>query len=199
MLKEEGLLNEEAEKEMIASYDFTTLTASNKSVIKFKDMDHNIVSKIIPLFAHYTVWPVILWPLIDLVKNDEKNGEFTKLLWSKINTITYFKKYKEWPEKHTFYKATKELESDYDFNNKTANEFVKLLIDNWGENFKEKIKEMLSLIKKWNLKPEFPIPQNEEELRSFLGVNKTSVDEKRKMRQRLRAIAKEDSVVYETI
>ena len=115
---------------------------------------------------------------------------------SKIIVITYFKKYKEWPEKHTFFKATKELESDYDFNNKTANEFVKLLIDNWGENFKEKIKEKLSLIKKGNLKPEFPIPENEEELRSFLGINKITVDEQRKTRQRLRAIAKEDSGVY---
>ncbi len=196
MLKEEGLLNEEAEKEIISGYDFTTLTSNNKSIIKFKDMDNNITSKITPLFANYVIWPVILWPLIDLIKNEEKNGEFTKLLWSKINAITYFKKYNEWPEKHKFFKTTKELESDYDLNNKTANEFVKLLIDNWGENFKEKIKEKLSLIKKGSLKPEFPISENEEELRSFLGINKITVDEQRKTRQKLRTIAKEDSAVY---
>ena len=78
------------------------------------------------------------------------NEKFTKLLWSKINAITYFKKYKKWPEKHTFFKATKELESEYDLNNKVANEFVKLLINNWGENFKEEINEKLSLIKEGN-------------------------------------------------
>ena len=64
------------------------------------------------------------------------------------------------------------------------------------ENFKEKIKEKLSLIKKGNLKPEFPIPENEEELRSFVGINKITVDEQRKTRQRLRIIAKKDSAVY---
>ena len=159
-------------------------------------MDKNKISKIVPLFANYITWPVILWPLIDLIKNEEKNGEFTKLLWSKINAITYFKKYKEWPEKHTFFKATKELESEYDLNNKVANEFVKLLINNWEENFKEEINEKLSLIKEGNLKPDFPIPENEEELRSFLGINKITVDEQRKTRQKLRNIAKEDSALY---
>ena len=94
MLKEEGLLNEEAEREILSGYDFTTLTANDKSVIRFKDMNYNIISKITPLFANYTTWPVILWPLIDLIKNEENNGEFTKLLCSKINAITYFKKFK---------------------------------------------------------------------------------------------------------
>ena len=46
MLKEEGLLDEEAEKEIISGYDFTTLTGNDKSVVKFKDMDHNIINKI---------------------------------------------------------------------------------------------------------------------------------------------------------
>ena len=33
MLKEEGLLNEEAEKEIMLNYDFTSLTTNDKSVI----------------------------------------------------------------------------------------------------------------------------------------------------------------------
>ena len=100
---------------------------------------------------------------------------------------------------HTFFKVTKELESDYDLNNKAANEFVKLLIDNWGENFKEKIKEKLFLIKNGKLKPEFPIPENKEVLKSYLGIEKTSVDKRREIRQRLRTIANEDSAVYGNI
>jgi len=64
------------------------------------------------------------------------------------------------------------------------------------ENFKEEINEKLSLIKEGNLKPDFPIPENEEELRSFLGINKITDDEQRKTRQRLRNIAKEDSAHY---
>ena len=107
MLKEEGLLNEEAEKEIISGYDFTTLTSNDKSIIKFKDMDNNVISKITPLFANYITWPVILWPLIDLIKNDEKNGEFTKLLWSKINTITYLKNTKNGQKNIRFLKQRK--------------------------------------------------------------------------------------------
>ena len=87
-------------------------------------------------------------------------------------------------------------QEESDLSNKEANKFVKHLIDNWGENFKEKIKEKLFLIKNGKLKPEFPIPENKEELKSYLGIEKTSVDERREIRQRLRTIAKEDSSVY---
>ena len=62
--------------------------------------------------------------------------------------------------------------------------------------------EKILLIKNGSLKPEFPIPDNDEELISFLGVNKVTNDEEsreesRNVRKRLRKIAKDDAVVYE--
>ena len=82
------------------------------------------------------------------------------------------------------------------FNDKNVDEFVKLLIKNWGENFKEEIEKILSSIKNGSLKPEFPIPENKDELKHFLGIQKTSEEQKREIRQKLRTIAKEDSAVY---
>ena len=78
---------------------------------------------------------------------------------------------------------------------------MKLLIENWGDSFKEQILEKILLIKNGSLKPEFPIPDNDEELISFLGVNKVTNDEEsreesRNVRKRLRKIAKDDAVVY---
>ena len=198
MLIKEGLLNEEAEKEILTKYDFTSLTTNNKSAIKFLEMDTNIISKLAPLFGIYITWPVILWPLIDLVKNDEENGEFILLLWDKLKDVTYFKRYNEWPEKSVFFNATNELESKYDLNDKVANEFVKLLISSWGENFKEEINEKLLLIKEGSLKPNFPIPENDDELKSFVGVNKITDDEHRVMRKRLRNIAETSSALYKS-
>ena len=90
----------------------------------------------------------------------------------------------------------KEQEFDCNLSNKEANKFVKHLIDNWGENFKEKIKEKLFLIKNGKLKPEFPIPENKEVLKPYLGIEKTSVNKRREIRQRLRTIAREDTSVY---
>ena len=46
------------------------------------------------------------------------------------------------------------------------------------------------------LKPEFPIPEDEEELKIFLGIQKFSSKQKRDLRQELRDIAKKDSEAY---
>ena len=76
---------------------------------------------------------------------------------------------------------------------------MKLLMENWGEDFIERINEMLFSIEKGVLKPEFPVPENEEDLKHFLGIEKTSEEEKRQIRQKLRIIAQEDSSVYGSI
>ena len=94
-------------------------------------------------------------------------------------------------------KANSDQSNIYKFDDAEVNEFVKLLIENWGEELKEQILEKILLIKNGSLKPEFPIPDNDEELISFLGVNKVTNDEEsRNVRKRLRKIAKDDAVVY---
>ena len=199
MLIEKGLLNEENEKELVKGYDFNSLT-DHKSVLEFRsidtDLNSNILNRMSLLFVNYIVWPVRLWPLIDLIKNAKENERFIDLLWSKINTITYFKKFKTWSGNNEIVKPETMKEYNYKFNDKNVEEFVKLLIKNWGENFKDEIEKMLLSIEDGNLEPEFPVPENEDELKHFLGIQKTSDKQKREIRQQLRMIAKEDSAVY---
>jgi len=199
MLINKGLLNEKNEKELVKGYDFNSLT-DYKSVLEFRsidtDLNSNILNRISLLFINYIVWPVKLWPLIDLIKNAKKIDGFRDCLWIKIHAVTYFKKFKKWPENDKIVKVEKVEEYNCTFNDKNVDEFVKLLIKNWGENFKEEIEKILSSIKNGSLKPEFPIPENKDELKHFLGIQKTSEEQKREIRQKLRTIAKEDSAVY---
>ena len=46
------------------------------------------------------------------------------------------------------------------------------------------------------LEPEFPIPENDQSLKFFLGIEKITEEQKRMIRQELRDIAKEDSEAY---
>jgi len=196
MLIEKGMFNKEKEKELLKGYDFNTLT-EKKSVLLFRgNINNDVLIKISYLFGNYVTWPVKLWPLIDLIKNEKKNNEFVNLLWDKINAITYFKRFKKWPKKNNTTKLTKTQERIYKFDNKEANEFAKFLIENWGDSLKEKILEKILLIKNGSLKPDFPIPEKENELKNFLGIKKISDDKSRDMRKKLRQIAKEDSAVY---
>ena len=197
MLKEKKMLNEDNEKELLQGYDFNTLASGGKSALTFRDMDDNVLTKMNFLFANYTVWPVTLWPLLDLIRHGKEDAKFIELLWGKINAITYFKKFKEWPLKHKFPPAPKEDLKKYEFSVEKANDLVKLLIQNWGEEFREKFLEKITLIKEGTLRPEFPIPEEYNELKKFLGVEKTTTEEKRDIRLKLRKIAKEDTAVYE--
>ena len=197
MLKEKKMLNEDNEKELLQGYDFNTLASGGKSALTFRDMDDDVLTKMNFLFANYTVWPVTLWPLLDLIRHGKEDSKFTDLLWGRINAITYFKKFKEWPLKHKFPEASKEDLNKYEFSLDKVNDFVKLLIQNWGDDFREKFLEKIMLIKDGKLKPEFPIPEEYDELKKFLGVEKTTTEEKRDIRLKLRKIAKEDTAVYE--
>ena len=197
MLKEEGMLNEENEKKLLQGYDFNTLASGGKSILHFRDMDDEVLTKMNFLFANYTVWPVKLWPLIDLIRHGSKNDRFVELLWNKINHITYFKKFKEWPKKHKAANSTKALEKKYVFDNKKENEFIKLLMENWGKDFREDILAKILLINNGVMKPEFPIPEKHDELKKFLGIEKISTQEKRSIRLKLRSIAKENNASYE--
>jgi len=197
MLKEEGLFSEKNEKELMKDYDYNTLITGTKSAVLFRDMNDNILNKLDYLFVNYTDWPVKLWPLIDIIKNSEKLDKFTNLLWNKMNDITYYKKFNRWTTKKTSVVKTNSTQSNtYKFDDAEVDEFVKLLIENWGEEFKEQILEKILLIKNGELKPEFPIPDNNKELMNFLNVKEVSDEKHRDVRKKLRRIADDKTNDY---
>ena len=74
--------------------------------------------------------------------------------------------------------------------------FTKLLLERWGEKYRNEIDLILSKIEKNLLTAEFPIPEEEKELERFVGIENYTEKEKRELRQELRNIAKEDSEAY---
>ena len=199
MLIEKGLLNEEKEKELLKGYDLNSLT-DYQSVLDFDSIDTDLNSKklnrISLLFGAYIVWPVKLWPLIDMIKNSNKKDRFIDILWKKINHVTYFKKFKQWPQDCRASEYLSEKKFNYQFEDKNTDEFYSLLVAIWGKEFIHEINEKLNLIKNNILKPEFPIPEDDEELKVFLGIQKFSEKQNRDLRQELRNIAKKDSEAY---
>ena len=198
MLIERGLLNEDREKEIVKGYDFNSLV-DYKSVLDFSsfdtDLDGRKLSKINKLFISYIVWPVKLWPLIDLIRNSIKDDEFINYLWKKVIDVTYFMKFNEWSKQEET-KNHKLLELKYEFQDQKANEFCKYLLQSWGESYLKIIEEKLNLIQNQELLPEFPVPENEEDLKKFIGIEKFTKEENRLLRQELREIANKDSELY---
>ena len=93
-------------------------------------------------------------------------------------------------------KANSDQSNIYKFDDAEVDEFVKLLIENWGEKFKEQILKKILLIKNGELKPEFPIPDNDKELMSFLNVKDVSNEENRNIRKKLRRMADDKTNDY---
>ena len=199
MLIEKGWLNEEREKEITKGYDFNSLT-DHKSVLEFDqidtDLNGKLLNRISKLFLTYIVWPVKLWPLLDVIKNCEKdNDEFINHLGQKLNEVTYFSKFNEWPNELSNNDKKVNI-INYNFNDKTANQFSKLLLERWGSKFRDEIDLLLTKIQKNIVSAEFPIPEDEKELEKFVGIESYSEKEKRELRQELRNIAKRDSEAY---
>ena len=93
-------------------------------------------------------------------------------------------------------KENYDLSSTYKFDDVEVDKFIKLLIESWGEEFKEQILEKILLIKNGKLKPEFPIPDNDKELKSFLNVTEASDEENRNIRKKLRRLADDKANDY---
>ncbi len=199
MLIEKGLLKEDKEKELLKGYDLNSLT-DYQSVLDFNsidtDLNAEILNKLSLLFGTYVIWPVKLWPLIDLIKNNNKENKFINILWEKINEVTYYKKFNQWP-KNTEIKSNNLNKDIYNFEDEKANEFGNYLVSIWNnDTYSEKFHELLNDIEKNLLEPEFPIPENDQSLKFFLGIEKITEEQKRMIRQELRDIAKEDSEAY---
>ena len=131
-----------------------------------------------------------LWPLLDVIKNCEKdNDEFINHLGQKLNEVTYFIKFNEWPNELLSNDKKVNIIS-YNFNDKTANKFSKLLLERWGSKFRDEIDLLLTKIQKNIVSAEFPIPEDEKELEKFVGIESYSEKEK-KLRQELKTLLKE--------
>tara|TARA_B100000579_G_C22839532_1_gene860664 strand:+ start:660 stop:2516 length:1857 start_codon:yes stop_codon:yes gene_type:complete len=198
MLIEKGLLKEDKEKELLKGYDLNSLT-DYQSVLDFNaidtDLNAEILNKFSLLFGNYVIWPVKLWPLIDLIKNTDEDDSFVNLLWKKVNDVTYFKKFKQWPPNSQISKDYLE-KNTYELDDAKANNFCNLLISIWGDEYNKRIREILSEIESNLLNPEFPIPEDDQGLKYFLGIEKITEEQKRIIRQELRDIAKKDSEAY---
>ena len=99
-----------------------------------------------------------------MIKNSTNNDNFVNYLWKNIHDVTYYKKFKEWPQKKND-SFKKNMIYDFDLKDQKANNFGKLLIENWGEEFETEIKEKFKLIEDKILLPEFSIPENDDEVR----------------------------------
>ena len=198
MLIEKGLLNESKEKELLKGYDLNSLT-DYQSVLDFDAIDTDLnsenLNKLSLLFGTYIVWPVTLWPLIDLIRNSSKSNQFIDVLWTKLNDVTYYKKFNQWPPDCKISEISNNKYS-YNFDDPNTNDFGALLLSVWGKDFLKEINEKFLQIETDELKPEFPIPEDDEELKYFLGIEKLSEKQKREIRTELRDIAKEDSQEY---
>ena len=84
----------------------------------------------------------------------------------------------------------------YELDDAKANNFCNLLISIWGDEYNKRIREILSEIESNLLNPEFPIPEDDQGLKYFLGIEKITEEQKRIIRQELRDIAKKDSEAY---
>ena len=199
MLIEKGLLKEEKEKELLKGYDLNSLT-DYKSVLDFEsidtDLNAEILNKLSLLFGTYVIWPVKLWPLIDIIKNSKvKDDKFVSLLWEKINDVTYYKKFNKWPINFNNFNHSMQR-GLYEFENMDANEFGDILLSIWGNKEIEEINNLLEKIQNNILIPDFPVPEDDAGLKHFLGIEKITEEQKRVIRQELRDIAKKDSEVY---
>ena len=151
MLIEKGLLKEDKEKELLKGYDLNSLT-DYQSVLDFNsidtDLNAEILNKLSLLFGTYVIWPVKLWPLIDLIKNNNKENKFINILWEKINEVTYYKKFNQWP-KNTEIKSNNLNKDIYNFEDEKANEFGNYLVSIWNnDTYSEKFHELLNDIEK---------------------------------------------------
>lgn len=205
MMLREGWMTDDFDLTDLADYDFNTFTAANRSVVRFKDMDSQMINRLWLLFASYVVWPVQLFPLIDHVKNG-KDDDFSRCLFTNIQRVSYFKKYGEWPFKaggassvdhnaHLFADKREHHGKEFSFDNPLVCDFVDLLVDNWiGDGF-EQMNTMLRTIASGSLTPQFAIPITSEGLMEWLDIE---LDEAalKETRADLRKIAKSDSAQY---
>lgn len=191
MMVEQGWMGEDFDYASMGKnrYDYNTFTSGNRTVVKLKDMDAALLTKIWTLFPMYCAVPARLFPLIDYVKNSN-NDDFAAELYKNLQTITYHRKFGSWP--HDV--QVRDLEA-LDFGLETAEEFAGMLVRHWqGDNI-DRVIAMLRDIAAGQLVAEFPIPEEKETLNNWLA-GQLNEDQLRQTRAELRTIAKNNISDY---
>jgi anaerobic magnesium-protoporphyrin IX monomethyl ester cyclase len=204
MMVEQGWMGDDFELRNLQDegYDFTSLTSHGRSVVRFKDMDNELVTRLCMLFATYSYWPVKLHPLIDYVKKN--NDDFSVNLLKNIQRTTYYKKFGELPKSDTSsvkplpMETQKVLSIVGQLSEPLAVEFSTLLAKLWVGNDLDRVSSMLNLIIAGELSPEINIPEEPEELAEWLDVSMEDDVVQRLVRSKLRSIAKENRATYQS-
>lgn len=201
MMITKNLLDNDFDLKDLKDYDFNTFTAGNRSVVKFKDMDSKLLNRIWMLFSSYCFWPVKYFPLIDYVKDN--NNSFALTLLFNIQRMTYFKKFGEWPpddeenmEATPASHAGELMPKASIFPIEESAEFAQLLMQYWRGEDHEKLVGLLEDIARGELKPQFPLPTNDEELAVWLDIDLDGKDSLRQIRADYRHIAQSKGKAY---
>ena len=164
-------------------------------------MDSRLINRLWLLFAVYTYYPTKLFPLIDYVKNNDKDLALTLL--SNLQRLTYFKKFGELPiedEKIQINPSQKDIQDALkvlpQFQEEKVAEFSRLLVTNWLGNGLGKLLELLKDIFSSLLQPEFPLPENNLELAQWVEADLSEDESLRQLRSEMRELAKTSSEIY---
>jgi len=204
MMVRENLMEEDFDLRNMKNYDFTTLTAGVGSVVKFKDMDGEVLNRLRILFSSYVYWPISLFPLMDIFKNNE--NAFSVTLLNNIQMVTYFKKFGLWPKslpknedkKPSSVEIELALKVIQTLNDPIAVDFSSLLIEEWrGEGMSE-LTVIFEEIANGDRVPDFPLSEDPEELASWLSLNISDSNVLRKTRSDIRALARKNREKYST-
>ena len=203
----EGWMGDDFDLTDLADYDFNTFVAGNRSVVRFKDMDNRTLNRLWKTFSVYALWPIKLYPLIDHIKNND--GEFVDCLFSNIRRVSYLKRFGEWPpavdgSEHGHVWSTGEPAARPEgspsltvhFDDPEAEEFARLLVENWVGTGFETMLSLLEAIGAGTLAPEFEIPSDEDELVAWLEMDLRDESVLRETRKEMRDIAKVYAATY---
>ena len=173
-------------------------------MVKFKDMDGEVLNRLRILFSSYVYWPISLFPLMDIFKNNE--NAFSVTLLNNIQMVTYFKKFGLWPKslpknedkKPSSVEIELALKVIQTLNDPIAVDFSSLLIEEWrGEGMSE-LTVIFEEIANGDRVPDFPLSEDPEELASWLSLNISDSNVLRKTRSDIRALARKNREKYST-
>jgi hypothetical protein len=200
MMVKQGWMGDDFDFNTLKDYDFTTFTDYDRSVVRFKDMDNKLMTRLACLFTTYSYWPVKLYPLIDYVKRND--DDFAAILFENLQRLTYYKKFSEFPPEETVstkppsIEIEEALQAGSLLDEPIAVEFVTLLAELWVGKGLDRLTSILSLIVTGELKPEISIPEDPEELTEWLDVSVEDDVVRRQIRSKSRNIAKKNSTTY---
>jgi radical SAM superfamily enzyme YgiQ (UPF0313 family) len=195
MMINEGWMDEDFDLRDLKDYDYNTFTSGSRSVVRFKDMDSRLLSRLRMLLGTYVLWPPRLHALIDYVKNND--GEFVQELLQNIQRVSYFKRFGKWPPSSEVDGARNTVRNNVPhFDDHQSAEFVALLVGNWEGPGLDEMLLLLETVATGEREADFKIPVAVPELVEWLEMSRSDATAARATHVKLIEIAKADSVKY---